>query len=458
MYSAYLRITDAVETPIRDAAVTLDGETQQTDANGEVLFLKNVGSYDVTAEAALYQTYADSVTVDATGNVQVIALQAKGASFDPLTGTLTLESGFTAWTAASGGEEIGGETVGKCTEDVIVYVENDSGDRTPYRIEALGHDYDAVVTPPTCTETGYTTYTCTRCGDSYVADETAALGHDLVHHDAKAPTCTAIGWAAYDTCSRCDYTTYVELPATDHTAGAAVRENEHTPTCTAAGSYDEGVYCSVCDAELSRVTKPIPATGHTAGAAVRENEHAPTCTAAGSYDEVVYCSVCDSELSRVTKPIAALGHDLTYAADGAVLTETCSRCEHTANASISAVRSRYTGEPVTAATVDYSEDWLGGELEIAYANNTAFGTATASITAGGATAVTTFRIYVPGDVDGNGTVNMRDVLRLRQYMAGGYGVTVDPDDGDVDHNGSINMRDVLRLRQYMAGGYGVVLT
>ena len=32
--------------------------------------------------------------------------------------------------------------------------------------------------------------------------EKEALGHDLVNHEAKAPTCTAIGWDAYDTCSR----------------------------------------------------------------------------------------------------------------------------------------------------------------------------------------------------------------------------------------------------------------
>ena len=39
------------------------------------------------------------------------------------------------------------------------------------------HSYEAVVTAPTCTEGGYTTYTC-ECGDSYIADETEALGHD----------------------------------------------------------------------------------------------------------------------------------------------------------------------------------------------------------------------------------------------------------------------------------------
>ena len=39
------------------------------------------------------------------------------------------------------------------------------------------HQYEAVVTAPTCTEEGYTTYTC-ACGDSYVADYTDALGHE----------------------------------------------------------------------------------------------------------------------------------------------------------------------------------------------------------------------------------------------------------------------------------------
>ena len=42
---------------------------------------------------------------------------------------------------------------------------------------ALGHDYETVVTEPTCTEMGYTTFTCTRCGDTYKGDYTEAAGH-----------------------------------------------------------------------------------------------------------------------------------------------------------------------------------------------------------------------------------------------------------------------------------------
>ena len=42
---------------------------------------------------------------------------------------------------------------------------------------ALGHNYSETVTAATCTADGYTTHTCSRCGDSYTDSETAALGH-----------------------------------------------------------------------------------------------------------------------------------------------------------------------------------------------------------------------------------------------------------------------------------------
>ena len=43
-------------------------------------------------------------------------------------------------------------------------------------VPELGHSYNAVITPPTCIEQGYTTYTC-ECGDSYVDDYIDATGH-----------------------------------------------------------------------------------------------------------------------------------------------------------------------------------------------------------------------------------------------------------------------------------------
>lgn len=73
----------------------------------------------------------------------------------------------------------------------------------------------------TCTEVGWNAYnTCKREGCSYTTyKEIAALNHALVHHEAQAPTCTAVGWEAYDTCSRYSYTTKVEKQKTPHTYG-----------------------------------------------------------------------------------------------------------------------------------------------------------------------------------------------------------------------------------------------
>ncbi len=46
--------------------------------------------------------------------------------------------------------------------------------------------------------------------------EIEALGHDIINHEALQATCENIGHYAYQTCSRCDYTTYEEIPALGH--------------------------------------------------------------------------------------------------------------------------------------------------------------------------------------------------------------------------------------------------
>ena len=99
----------------------------------------------------------------------------------------------------------------------------------PNNHDLVHHDAKA----PTCTEIGWNEYdACQREGCTYTTKvEIPALKHKLVHHDAKAPTCTETGWEEYDTCSRCDYTTKVEIPAPGHD----YTEKVVKPTCEKVG-------------------------------------------------------------------------------------------------------------------------------------------------------------------------------------------------------------------------------
>ena len=78
-------------------------------------------------------------------------------------------------------------------------------------VEAHEHSYTAVVTPPTCTEKGYTTHTCT-CGDSYVDTYVDALGHAWDNGKVtKEPTETETGVKTF-TCTRCGETKTESIP------------------------------------------------------------------------------------------------------------------------------------------------------------------------------------------------------------------------------------------------------
>ena len=135
----------------------------------------------------------------------------------------------------------------------------------------------------TCTTKG----TCETCGGSYYG------GHDLVKHAAKAPTCTEIGWDAYKTCSRCNYTTYAEQPALNH---ALVQHEAKAPTCTEIG-WNAYETCSRCD---YTTYAEQPALNHDYQAVTV----APTCETDGY--TVFTCSRCKD--SYTADPTDKLGH------------------------------------------------------------------------------------------------------------------------------------------------------
>ena len=130
----------------------------------------------------------------------------------------------------------------------------------------------------TCT----TPKTCSVCSKT----EGNVLEHNFVHHNAKAATCTEIGWDAYDTCTRCDYTTYSEISATGHTYKSEWNSNseKHWHECavckdkkdeadhtwgvgvitTPATTTSEGVKtftCEICKATKTESIAKIPSGG-----------------------------------------------------------------------------------------------------------------------------------------------------------------------------------------------------
>ena len=187
----------------------------------------------------------------------------------------------------------------------------------PNNHDLVHHDAKA----PTCTEIGWNAYdACQREGCTYTTKvEIPALKHKLVHHDAKAPTCTETGWEEYDTCSRCDYTTKVELLALKHDL---VHHDAKAPTCTEIGwnEYD------ACQREGCDYTTKveIPAAGHD----YTEKVVKPTC-GKGGYT-LHTCKNCnDSYKDHQTKTLLHWYGEWTSNGDG-THSATCKRkdCKH----------------------------------------------------------------------------------------------------------------------------------
>ena len=173
---------------------------------------------------------------------------------------------------------------------------------------------------PTCTEKGWNAYeTCSRC--DYTTYVELPAQHDLVHHDAQAATCTGIGWNAYNTCSRCDYTTYAELSALNHDL---VHHDAQAPTCTEKG-WDAYDTCSRLGCNYTTYQE-IPALNHDL---VQHEAKAPTCTEKG-WNAYETCSRCNyttyAELPALNHDYQAVTVEPTCETDGYTVF-TCSRCK-----------------------------------------------------------------------------------------------------------------------------------
>ncbi len=292
-------------------------------------------------------------------------------------------------------------------------------------IPASGHSYQAKVTEPTCTQGGYTTYSCSVCGDSYISDWVPKLGHN--HQSVvTAPTCTEKGYTTYR-CSRCGDTYYMNpVPATGHTE---VSDPAVPPTCTETG-LTAGVHCLVCG-EVLVAQQEVPALGHSAAAYTihldgTHTAYYPCCNATietvrHTYDLQTHTCVC-GDVERFT---------VTWVIDGDITTTSVAY-----------------GALIELPTTPEKENFLF----IGWAGYTE------GMTMPGYDVTFTAlwqEDFLYGDANGDGVVNGRDLLRLRRYMASyDYDTATSSVEvaagADANGDGEINGLDVILLRQYMA--------
>ena len=228
--------------------------------------------------------------------------------------------------------------------------------RTTVKTEAKGHKWNpgTITTEPTCTEEGVKTFECTVCGKTKT-EKVEALGHDWDNDFTvdKEATCEETGVKSIH-CKRCDERKELTtIPAKGHVKGEVKIENATESICEKGGSYDEVVYCTVCNKELSRTTVKTEAKGHVKGKVKIENATEASCEVGGTYDEVIYCTVCNKELSRSTVKTEAKGHKWN---EGKITTQpTCT--EEGVKTFECMVCGKTKTEKVSALGHDWAEDF-----------------------------------------------------------------------------------------------------
>jgi len=315
-----------------------------------------------------------------------------------------------------------------------------------------------------CTTAGWNEYdACSKCGYStYV--EIPASGHNLIHHDGRAATCTERGWNAYDVCSNCGYTTYAEIPAAGHDL---IHHDAQAATCTTAG-WNEYDACSKCD---YTTCVEIPALGHD----LIHYDAKPATTEEFGWKAYDACTRCDyttyEEIERL--PSETAGTVALTARPGTrapgmtfLLPVTASEvsgtgAEFTLTVDLSAVSLINV---VRAEGVEATEE--GGTLSVRVGRNIAEGetlltleivvrnrleagdyqilSSDASVTYFGM-----MRTYDWGDVNMDGRISSRDAVLIQQYSVGLYEL----DDvalalADVYYDGRISSRDAVLIQQY----------
>ncbi|MBE6985140.1 MAG: hypothetical protein E7434_05980, partial [Ruminococcaceae bacterium] len=319
---AYARTYDRQESDLKDVIVDIngtlvtDGYLYTTAGGASIISSEGTGKFVMNNGSGIDE-YTQQALNDADNNPAYYSIPIYPAWLKNADGSYTKTEGSSALSVFSYADGAWRRTSGECT-----------------------HNYNAVVTAPTCTVNGYTTYTCTLCGDSYIADPvTAAHTYTSTTVDA---SCTADGAITY-TCSVCGDTYSETIAAIGHDYNADVI----APTCDVAGCT---IYtCANCGD--SYIVDGEEALGHSYDAVVT----APTCTEKG-YTTYTCTNCGENYIADETEP---RGHSYdegtvttepTCAAEG-VKTYTCTVCGDIKTEAIAALDHNYNAV-VTAPTCE----------------------------------------------------------------------------------------------------------
>lgn len=317
-------------TPTSDVTVTLPAATRK------VYSMTVAGNGTFTTVCKDYQPInANEFTITNNGNVDLenvkVSLTGTDANKFELSAdnTTTIQPSGTIEVTVKPNNDL---AVGTYQATLSVSADNVNTATTDLQFTVNEHDYDKVVTPPTCTEKGYTTYTCKNCSHSYKDDEVAAKGHTFGEWEIiTSPSCDQ-GGSRKHTCKDCRYVETENLNPTGH-----AWENDYTvdkePTCTEDGS--KSIHCKNCDAVKDSTT--IAKLGHSFTKYVSDGN--ATCTQDGT--KTAKCERCNKTDTRVQEN-SALGHDLGEwkVIKDATTTETgikerhCTRCDYKETESI----------------------------------------------------------------------------------------------------------------------------
>ena len=69
----------------------------------------------------------------------------------------------------------------------------------------------------------------------------------------------------------------------------------------------------------------------------------------------------------------------------------------------------------------------------------------------------TVSIRKAGDANGDGVLDLKDVVLMRRFLAGGWDVMIETKNMDVDGDGTLSLKDSTLLSRFLAGGWNVTL-